>query len=300
MKSWPITRTAHSAQYSFILTTELEDINATIPARMYSLHLFCTEEQVDILVAELSDAGTIGIREEPRGELTELIAGFETNGRRAELLAQFADYRCEWVAETSIDWVQQFKDSWPGRSVGTRFFVTTPWCEEPTPSGRIRLVQNPAGACGTGEHECTQLALAVLEKIVRIGQTVADVGTGSGILTIAALKLGCRAAVGVDLDEAALQTAKENFALNDLALRIVVGSADCLKTESADITIANISGTVILSILDDLIRITRPDGLLILTGFLVPEAEIFGKLLEIRERLQLNEWSCVVAAPRLL
>ena len=267
---------------------------------MYSLHLLCTEEEADFLIAELSEAGTIGIREEPRGSQLELIAGFETSHQRQDLLSRFARYQCTWERESSIDWLQRFQDSWHSRLVGERCFLTTPWSKEPTPEGRIRVVQNPSGAFGTGEHECTQMALMALEKYARTGSTAVDVGTGSGILTIAALKLGCSAAAGVDLDEAALLTAKENFHLNQLTPRVAVGSADCVRTECADITIANISGTVILSILEDLTRITRPDGVLILTGFLTPEAETFEKLLESRERLQLNEWSCVVTAPRLV
>ncbi len=89
---------------------------------------------------------------------------------------------------------------------------------------------------------------------------------GSGILAIAAVLLGA-AAVGVDTDAEALQAARENCLLNSIAPLVTIGSADCLVANCSDVTVANINGTVLLSILDDLRRITRKNGFLILTGF---------------------------------
>jgi ribosomal protein L11 methyltransferase len=129
------------------------------------------------------------------------------------------------------------------------------------------VIHNPGLACGTGEHPCTQLALSALELANLPHKTVVDIGTGSGLLAIAALHLGARLAIGVDPDEAALSATRENFALNNLHPLLVVGSADGLRDASSAVTLANISGTVLLSIADDLLRITSQRGQLILTGF---------------------------------
>src|SRR5579875_2239888 len=243
---------------------------------MYSLRLTCQAEDVDFLSADLWACGTAGIREldSENGSVT-LIAGFETNVCRATLLSQFARFQPQWSEESSIDWVKQTQDAWPARLIGERFFLAPHWNQEPTPAGRFRLIHNPGLACGTGEHACTRLALRALERCVAPGDRVADIGTGSGILSIAALQLGAAFAVGVDRDEAALPAARENFEWNHLQPQIAGGSADCIVNAFADVTVANISGTVLLSIFDDLLRITRSGGRVILTGFPESEAEVF-------------------------
>ncbi|HEY3939259.1 MAG TPA: 50S ribosomal protein L11 methyltransferase, partial [Bryobacteraceae bacterium] len=183
---------------------------------MYSLRLTCLAEDVDLLSGELWQAGTLGIREVEQGASVTLIAGFETNERRAGLLRALAAFAPEWSAEKTTDWFEETRRAWPGRSIGERLFLAPPWCREATPAGRERVVHNPGLACGTGEHPCTRLALIALETSVTPGCRVMDAGTGSGILAIAALKLGAAVAVGLDLDEASLGAARENFSLNDL------------------------------------------------------------------------------------
>ena len=235
---------------------------------MYSLHIECDSDQADLLSAELWEAGTVAIRELADG----LIAAFETNDQRTELLKRFGG---TWTQEDSTDWVEATQRAWPARLIGGKIFLAPHWCQDETPAGRVRIVHNPGLACGTGEHPCTQLALVALESINLKGKTLVDVGTGSGLLAAAALLLGANVAIGVDHDEAALHAARENFELNRLPAHLAVGSADCLR--AADVTVVNISATVILSIADELLRI---GGQLILTGFsdyeLPPMQQTFG------------------------
>ena len=120
-----------------------------------------------------------------------------------------------------------------------------------------------------------------------------DVGTGSGILSLAALGLGAGFALGIDPDIDALQTARENFELNHLVPALAAGSADCIADGWADITVANISGTVLLSILDDLLRATRLGGHLILSGFINDEAPAFLRLFPDAEQTTREGWSCL-------
>jgi ribosomal protein L11 methyltransferase len=263
---------------------------------MFSLRLTCAPDEVDLISSELWEAGTVGIRELDDDNGVRLIAAFETNDTRLNLLNRFATHEVSWVQEESTDWVEATHRAWPARAVGQRIFLAPPWCTDETPTGRVRVVHNPGLACGTGEHPCTQLALTALETAGLLGKTVADIGTGSGVLAIAALRLGASLALGIDADEAALGAARENFALNDLPPLLAAGSADCLRDGAAAVTVANISATVLLSIAGELLRITGPGGQLILTGF--PEYELpaiqrnFGN----GEVTSCAEWRCVNVA----
>lgn len=264
---------------------------------MYSLHLNCGIEESDFVLAELWEAGTLAIGETETDGRVFFVAGFATNEQREKLLTLFSEYSPEWRHEPTTDWIQQTHAAWPARPVGERLFLTPTWSEEPTPPGRHRIIHNPGLACGTGEHPCTQLALMALEKHLTPGSTVVDVGTGSGLLAIAALRLGAMKVVGVDADESALRAARENFGFNGFEPALAVGSADCLAKGCADITVANISGTVLLAILDDLLSITREEGWLILTGFTSDEVSVFERALPGAETTEFDEWRCVVAKP---
>ncbi|MDQ2950190.1 MAG: 50S ribosomal protein L11 methyltransferase [Acidobacteriota bacterium] len=250
---------------------------------------------MDQLSADLWEFGTAGIRELDYSGKAVLIAGFETNQQRTELLRHFEKYAPEWEREDSTDWVRHTEESWPAREIGEKVFLAPLWSGESTPPGRVRVVHNPGLACGTGEHPCTQLALAAIERYVVQGTRLVDIGTGSGILAIAALTLGVERAVGFDPDTAALQTARENFSLNSVETALVAGSVDCVATGCSDLTVANISGSVLLSIFDDLLRITVPGGRLILTGYNESELAFFLRLLPGADVTAINEWRCVVA-----
>lgn len=261
---------------------------------VYSLEVMCKPDEADLVSAELWEMGTVGIRETESDGEVRLIAAFETNGVREKLMARFGAYSPRWWQEAAADWVKETQEAWPPRVVGTRFFLCAPWRGEPTPAGRLRLVHNPGLACGTGEHPCTQLALEALEGEVREGDRVADIGAGSGVLAIGALQLAAGQAVCLDLDEAALPAARENFGLNRLEALLAAGSAEAVATNWADVTVANISGTVLFTIFDELERITAPGGKLILTGFSDAELAPFRGLFSGGRVMAMGEWRCVV------
>lgn len=260
---------------------------------MYSLELTCKPENFDLLLADLWEAGTVGVREEQAGEFVHLVAGFSSNAMRTQLLDRFAPYNAVWKAEDDVNWVQYTRDAWPGRLAGKRFFLCPAWRDEQTPAGRIRLIHNPGLACGTGEHPCTRLAIEALENSVFPGCRVADIGTGSGMLAIAARQLGAGATIAVDPDESVLAAAQENFDLNGLPALLATGSADAIRSAWADITVANIGGTVLLAILDDLQRITKPGGQLILTGFTEDELPRFIGFFSQAYVLAEEQWRCI-------
>ena len=250
---------------------------------MYSVRIICSPDEVDRVSGELWEAGTLGIREIEEGDSVLLIATFEN----AQPGASKEDQSIDWVAET--------QRAWPARPIGQRIFLAPPWSRESTPEGRFRLVHHPSFASGTGEHPCTQLALVALEECVAPGNRVVDVGTGSGILAIAARLLGSKSAIGLDTDEMALDVARENYTLNGLAPELIAGSADCLMDCFANVVVANINATVLLSIADELLRISAPGGRLILTGFTECELPAIEQNFPAIDKrvLQLDGWTSV-------
>jgi ribosomal protein L11 methyltransferase len=113
------------------------------------------------------------------------------------------------------------------------------------------------------------------------------------MLAIAARQLGASSAIGIDPDESVLLAARENFSLNGLPALLAAGSASAIRTAWAAVTVANISGTVLLAILEDLQRITKPGGRLILTGFTEDELPPFTGLFPRSRTLAQEEWRCI-------
>jgi ribosomal protein L11 methyltransferase len=265
------------------------------PSKVYSLHLISSSDDADRVCAELWEAGTEGIQEIETGQDTtvRLIASFRTNEAREHLLTTFAVYSPEWHRLEETDWVARTEAAWPAREVGNKIFLAAPWNRDPTPQGRVRVVHNPGLACGTGEHACTRLALMALEECVRPGSRVVDIGTGSGILAVAALRLGAGFALGIDPDVVALAAAQENFRLNGLAPTLASGSADCVSAASADVIVSNINASVLLSMLDDLLLITAANGWLILTGFTEDEFSAVQQNVPEGSVLAMDEWRCL-------
>jgi ribosomal protein L11 methyltransferase len=200
----------------------------------------------------LHEAGTAGIIERDG----HLEAFFEDRA----VAARFGDpVECD-----STDWVQQTYDAWPPLLVGEKFFVAAPWRTDPTPPGRFRLEVNPGLQCGTGQHPCTRLCLEAMEREVKPGDSVLDVGTGSGILSIAAKLLGAGRVIACDIDPEAAK-----------AVPFFVGSADAVRDDAFDIVVANISDEVLGSLRADFERVARRR---ILSGF----------------QDEAGEWACVV------
>jgi len=198
-------------------------------------------------LADLHEAGTCGIIEHD-GWLEAFFEDLET-------AARFGDPR----PADSTDWVQRTRDAWPPILVGDRFFVVAPWRTEPTPPGRLRLELNPGLQCGTGQHPCTRLCLAAMERMVHPGDSVLDVGTGSGILSIAAKLLGAGKVVACDIDPDAARM-----------VPFFVGSVDAIRTASFDVVVANINESVIEDLKPEFDRVARRQ---ILSGFQDPHGE---------------------------
>jgi ribosomal protein L11 methyltransferase len=246
---------------------------------MFSLEIECDPEERDLLIAELWERGSEGIAElSPR----RVRAFFEDGARREALLALFPGATLR--IEEERDWVQSARDLLQPVEVGRGFFLVPEWRDDPTPPGRLRISVNPGMAFGTGVHETTRLCLEALEGVVRPGMTVLDVGTGSGILAKAATLLGAHACA-CDTDPVAVEIAGFGF----------VGSADAVASASADVVTANISPDAIVRLAPDLIRVLRPGGVLLASGFetheTAPVLEALPGFGEVREK---GSWALVI------
>ncbi len=172
------------------------------------------------------------------------------------------------------DWLGEWKKSWQPVAIGKRFIIAPPWSEVANEPDRIVIRIEPGMAFGTGTHETTRLCLAAIEKYFK-GASFLDVGTGTGILSIAAAKLQTSARIeACDVDAEAIAIARENAMLNGLEnehIRFRVGTIDDSTTSSADCVCANLTADVIVPLLPALISATC--GRLILSGILDTQTE---------------------------
>lgn len=249
---------------------------------MFSLLLHCDPADEDALTAELWEQDTAGVVDEPGG----LRAFFEDDGRANHLLNLFRQFAPELRVERNIDWEQIVRDAWKPELVGDRFHLVPNWSADPTPPGRLRLEVWPGMACGTGYHEATQLCLEAMERYVKPGMCVLDVGAGSGILCSAALLLGASRVFGCDVDADAVNVAREH-----VRVPLFVGSIDAASTGMADVIVANISSEVVERLRPEFDRVRRPGGVVIVSGF--PESDL-PEGFNVRQVLRKNEWVCMI------
>jgi ribosomal protein L11 methyltransferase len=229
---------------------------------MFSIDLACTPEDKDITIAELWEAGCSGVIE--LDDVGSLRAFFDDDARQSELHARFGG---DIKPADTRDWVAFAHEYLQPMEIGSRIFVCPEWRDDPTPAGRIRIVVNAGLAFGTGAHETTRLCLEALERHLEPGMTVVDVGTGSGILAEAAVKLGAGKVYANDNDPEAVAAARENFEKAGVHVSLSLGSADAFPTACADLVLANISPAWIADLAADWMRILKPGGRAILSGF---------------------------------
>lgn len=179
------------------------------------------------------------------------------------------------------DWENNWKAFYKPMEIGERLLVIPDW-ENADPKGRVALRLNPGLAFGTGGHATTRLCLAALEKTVRNGDRVIDLGCGSGILSIAALLLGADSAFACDIDEKAVGIAYENAALNHIGKeRFTVRAGDVLTDAGLqkdmgsgyDIVVANIVADVIIALIPAAKHLLKPGGLFLTSGIIDDRAE---------------------------
>lgn len=197
------------------------------------------------------------------------------------------------------DWASAWKEFYRPLRVSERFVVRPPWFDYEPTSNELVLVLDPGMAFGTGTHPTTRLALRQVEQHVKPQHSVIDVGTGSGILALAAQQLGAAPIHGVDTDAMAVRVARGNLAHNgaEQSIRLEVGSLepDDEFQGPYDVVIANIIARVLIELSTQLRRRITPGGLLLLSGIIVPKEPLVREAfephgLQLEGRDQIEDW----------
>ena len=210
---------------------------------------------------------------------------------------------CEITASETEDkdWMNNWKQYFKPFVVDDLLIKPT-WEEIPEGMEGKKLIQiDPGMAFGTGTHETTRMCIQALEKYVKEESTVFDVGCGSGILAIAAAKLGAKLAVGVDLDPVAVESSIENVGYNNLNnIEILHGNLVEVIDGKADIVVANILAEIICILTDDVKRVMKDGGVFITSGIIHDRVDMVCEKLEatgfeVIEKNRDGEWNCIVA-----
>jgi ribosomal protein L11 methyltransferase len=273
----------------------------------------------------LWDLGTSGIEEDPLRsgrlrikayfdplqDLQSLQHEFKTQCRDAGI----ALFRCTARIQTERDWFKKWRRQLQPFPVGQRFqimpidseaqprAVAEAFHNDQTPDGRIPIFIEPGMAFGTGTHETTQLCLEALEQYLPGGDTCLDVGTGSGILAIAAIKLGSGRVVGCDIDPIAVKIASQNASQNGCGTKVrwVLGDLESTRPFQPGCLVANLTVELIEEEFTKLERRVKRGACMILSGMLNGQVRRIEHLrrqssLHLRQRLIKGEWSCLVYA----
>lgn len=248
------------------------------------------EELKDAVVGELSECGAAGIWEsgEPFPGITRLEIYFDRalELHDVELRLQQIFTRANLPAPklttgtvAERDWLGEWKKSYVSFPIGRGFFIIPSWSDSVCPADRLPIHIDPGQAFGTGTHETTQLTLEFLEDIAAKSDAsnqeaqILDLGTGSGILAIAARLLGRTRIIGCDNDPDSVRVAVENIERNISSGGVTAycGSIDAVRSESVDLLLCNLTADVIILLFDEIIRAMRPGGVAILSGILVEQ-----------------------------
>lgn len=213
------------------------------------------------------------------------------------------------------DWEESWKENYPPQEIGQSLVVLPYWLADSDTAGRLPVILDPGLTFGTGAHASTQMVLEAMEQLIRPGSHCLDLGSGSGILSIAALRLGAGSATGVDIDPKAEDIARENAAYNGFAapeFTALTGNVtadrklmDSLKQNRYDLVLVNIVADVIIGLAPVLPQFLSHDSTLICSGILHDRlqdvtAALLSAGLTVTDTRAKEDWRCITAKRRTL
>ena len=304
------------------------------------ISILTTNEAVEAVSNILHEAGASGVVIEDSGELTreridqfgEIYAlnpsDFPKNGVIVKAYLSATSFLAETVEEIKAaitnlinfdinigenllsisevneeDWATAWKKYYHPVKISERFTIVPTW-EDYTPVSTDELIieLDPGMAFGTGTHPTTVMCLQALEKVVKQGDSVVDVGTGSGVLSVGAALLGASQVHALDLDLVAVNAAKENVELNKVDHVVEVFHGNLLDTvkEPADVVVANILAEIIMTFTDDAFSIVKPGGYFVTSGIIGAKKEdvknaLIASGFDIEEVLMMEDWVAIIA-----
>ena len=236
------------------------------------------------VVVEVSGFGPYGEVEGAQTLVRGYLADAPENARLLDQLMRelparpFADYYGEPRVKrlATEDWAEAWKRHYRPLRIGQRIVISPSWEEPALGAGDVLIKLDPGMAFGTGTHPSTQLALRLLEKYIRPRSVALDVGTGSGVLAIAAVKLGATRVIATDIDPEAVRTAEENARLNEVRNQITLLVDSVIDSGRYDLVVANILADVLADLLlhENLAARVAPEGVLILSGIIQQRREV--------------------------
>lgn len=230
-------------------------------------------------------------------EIAKIRAELEALRERGAGYVDFGTFETGRRVIEGDDWIDVWKKHFRPLHIGPRVVVCPEWIEYAPQAGEAVVLLDSNMAFGTGEHETTSMCLEFLQKYLHPGDTVVDVGCGSGILGIAAVKLGARFAYLTDIDYVAVRSAEHNAALNGVADKVKVALSDLLEGAQVcgEVMTANITADILCRLADSIPRNLKAGGTLILSGIIEPKLEQViaayrARGLELLEQNRQGEW----------
>ena len=251
---------------------------------------------------EQRDDTTI-VREPTPGEVV-LIAAFDDERAAAEAVESLrSNYRVELHRAPHQNWAVEWRKGFGAQRIGTRILLHPSWEPvEPGPND-IDIEIDPENAFGSGDHETTRLVLGLLDARSLAGQNVLDVGCGSGILSIAAIRLGARRSVGVDIEHDAVAVAQRNAELNGVSSSVEFSTTPLDQVQGAyELVLANIETRVLVHMPSELRARMARGATLILSGILSREREELMEAyseMKLEELVEEGEWCACVFRERV-
>ena len=276
------------------------------------------EYSLDILregVTDFDDKFRLDPNDYPESDITITVYFDETidiNGKLEEInsfiatgsLVDKENITINHIIINEADWENEWKKHFHNFKVGKNFFIIPSWeFDDVNIQSEDKVIKiDPGMAFGTGDHATTSLCLTLMEEVVKKGDDVIDVGTGSGILSIGAHLLGAKNIKATDIDDLSLQVSKENFELNQCSDAIKVESADLLTTEKGkyDVVVANILAHIIDVMIEDAYNTLKETGSFIASGIITEKRDSIVQHMEqvgfmIEDVLEQDGWVAILA-----
>lgn len=214
-----------------------------------------------------------------------------------QIQSLYPDYQCQLSEFADQDWQRAWMDDFKPMQFGSKLWVCPSWSTPPDDNA-VNIMLDPGLAFGSGTHETTALCLQFLEQTELKGKTVIDYGCGSGILAIAALKLGAKQVYAIDIDEQALEATKANAINNDIDLNQLSINLPGHNPLKADIIVANILAQPLIELKQHFHELISNSGIIAISGLLLEQRdkvlEHYSVQFQIISQQQLGDWSLLV------
>jgi len=283
--------------------------------RWYKVELACSRANANTLEEILVAIGAIsismtnkskkdiyepGVGETPLWDLINISALFEDKILEKDIasalnLIEYSDLSISELEETN--WIESYQKNFQPIKFGKNLCVVPSWEESNKFDDKTIIKMDPGLAFGSGSHETTHLCLEYLDSSNLKELTVIDYGCGSGILSIAALSLGAKNVIAVDIDPQAIIATKENAKINNVDKKISIVSSESLTDKEADLLIANILSNPLMTLRDKFIELIKSNGRIVISGIMKKQLqevskhyEEFCNIVDIKER---NKW-CLI------